>query len=211
VAYGGMDAKIGLKKRETKKKLCPRSNAAFVRHRFTVVVTPLRHHLHLFVARILRFIRCIERWLAFGIHPVVVHPAVSSVQQTTGTCSSSFLRAWVVWYSSSTSHFLAFYDLSSHPSTWMMVYLRLLYVLLEVCCFLSSVSVCVLSLIKRATNVFVSFFSGRDGEKFLLLYRSSILGYCIRLGYDPVFFFVCLARSEFRFWCFGVGFWIWWS
>jgi hypothetical protein len=55
------------------------------------------------------------------------------------------------------------------------------------------------------------FFSGRDGEKFRLLYRSSILGYCIRLGYDPVLFFVILARLEFRFWCFGVGFWIWWS
>lgn len=55
------------------------------------------------------------------------------------------------------------------------------------------------------------FFSGRDGEQFRLLYRSSILGCCVRLGYDPVLFFVCLARSEFRFWCFGVGFWIWWS
>jgi hypothetical protein len=71
---------------------------------------------------------------------------------------------------------------------------------------------CVCFLWSREPQMFLfPFFSGRDGEKFLLLYRSSILGYCIRLGYDPVFFFVCLARSEFRFWCFGVGFWIWWS
>ncbi len=91
--------------------------------------------------------------------PSFVHPAVSSVQQTTGTCSSSFFCAWVVGYSSSTSHFLAFYDLSSHPSAWMMFYLRRFVCIAGGLLFSAQhFGVCVLSLIKRATHVFFSLF-----------------------------------------------------